>query len=262
MKKTNITLILLLLISTSAFAEIGNYSYEEIPFGTTYEEIKNLFKNEKVSIKESNRIELQFNKVFNLGILSEMCEPYQQWGTGGVAGKSYSYESQQIGSYKYKYVKILEVYSEKYWKNLSMVVFYFIDVGNQQYKLFLYEKSFKSDDEFTNEEFYKVIDKQSEQISSSLNIQPINKQKKYFQYNSRTDDIAYCYSWLDKQIKIYFIGSTFTSNRPTWIFRHIYYYDSSYEEISKKQKQKYMEEAELEEKRKSQEKMNNLELDF
>ena len=239
----------------------GNFSYTEIPFGATYEEIKELFKNEKVKIKESNNIEFQFNQVFNLGIMSELCEPYHQWGTGGVAGKPYSYESQLIGSYEYNYIKILEVYSDNYWKNLSSITFYFVDTGNNVFKLFLYEKNYFSE-ELTNTEFAVVMAKQNEQISTAINSNYINKEMKQYQKYASTDRVALCYTWKDKNKKLFLIGDTWKSNKETSVYRTMYYYDTSYEQIAKTQKKKYIEQKEKKESEKSQERINNSALDF
>ena len=247
----------------SKMIETGNFSYNDIPFGATYEEIKTIFSNEKVKMKESNRIEFQFNKVFNLGIMTELCEPYHQWSTGGVAGKPYSYESQQIGSYNYDYVKVLEVYSDNnYWRNLSGVTFYFLDTGNNVFKLFLYEKSYYLE-EFTNTEFAVVMAKQSEQISTALNSNYINKEMKQYQkYSDTINCVALCYSWKDKKNKIFLIGDTWKSDREASVYRTLYYYDTSFEQIGKTQKKKYVEQKETEAQKKSQEKINSSEIDF
>ena len=255
--KKNICLFVLFFLPLFLFAEIGNYSYGEIPFGSAYDDIKEIFVKESISVEEYDRIEFQFNKEFNMGIVPELCEPYEQWG------KDYKYESSQIGNFHNEYIKILRVRNEHLWNNISEVTFYFLDAENHEYKLFLYEKKLKYNDKYTNEEFIKVIENQAQKISSALNAKPVNKQNKLFRIMALGNEIGVCYTWIDGKNKIFFASHTTKNVYPaSWVDSHLYYYDTSYELVAKRTKQKYIQDKEDEERRKSQEKMKKLDIDF
>lgn len=252
--KKKLFVIICLICGVSLFAETGNYSYKDIPYGALYETIKKTFANEDVKLYEEKFETYNDMYLNNVNILPAISK-IVPWTNG---------DTYMIGGSE-NLIKILHVESQSLWANLSSVTFFFLQTAENKYELFMYRKGYKANEEIPFSDFLTFSDDFAGKISNALGQNYLKRKAGRIVAYKRNDYRSF-YSWKDGKINIFLFGlmyepsiSWFTSGR---FYKEVFYYNTDYETIAVQQKNKYIEDKKKEEIEKKQKALEKNNLDF
>lgn len=203
MKKLFLVFFLLFNVFISVYGELPDFSYGNIPYGETYENILKMFDGENVKIykrewNESNYY-LDFIAEYDLSLLGNGVSKYED------------FNGDKACCFEYPVVKIICVESEE-WKNFFSIYFTFVcTYGQDDYTLMMIKKDNSIPEGLGAEKLDEYYLQIRDNINKCIAIKPVElvrtwKKKAYGLY----DYYSYyglCAFWSNKIETVYFMTS-------------------------------------------------------
>lgn len=209
MKKFLSLSILLFITITSIFAELPDFSYGNIPYGETYENIIKMFEGQNVKIykrewNDSNYY-LDFIAKYNLTLLGNGVSKYIDWN------------GDKACCFKYPVVKHICIESSE-WKNFSSVYLTFVcNYNKDDYTLMMVNKENKIPKGLPTEKLGEYFSEICQSINKLMPSKPLEfkeewKEKDYGLYAYRYYKGAGA-KWKTNKETVFFLTSALTN---TW----------------------------------------------
>jgi|GEM_PF-2350053 hypothetical protein len=207
MKKLFLVFFLFANVFISVYGELPDFSYGNIPYGETYQNVLKMFEGEKVKIykrewNESNYY-LDFIAEYDLSLLGNGVSKYED------------FNGDKACCFKYPVVKTICIESKE-WKNCSSIYFTFVcTYGQDDYSLMMVKKNNNVPEglaaEKLDEYYVQIRDKIDKRIAiKSLEFAANWKEKAYGLY-----DYQYYKGlgakWKNERETVYFIAAALTN---------------------------------------------------
>lgn len=213
MKKLFLVFFLFANVFISVYGELPDFSYGNIPYGETYQNVLKMFEGEKVKIYQNNWNEnnyyLDFIAQYDLSLLGN-----------GVA-KYENSRGDKACCFKYPVVKTICIESREF-KNCSSIDFTFVcTYGQDDYTLMMVNKTNTVPEGLAAKKLYEYYAQIRDKINSRITLKPLEFAANWKVKDSGLYDYRYYKGlgakWKNEKETIYFITAALTNTYDTKI---------------------------------------------